>query len=131
MSRWMSLLLAMAAACGLFLDSASDLFGFHDGMGPEAAPQRTVHVHAPPGVEAAGSHVPLLYLEEGRALFFPEGAASAAHARIPGPGELVALGRRQDIVIITIVAESSTRAATAPAGWTRYVRRLVPHALFP
>ncbi|WP_205525397.1 hypothetical protein [Pyxidicoccus trucidator] len=158
MCRWMSLLLVMAAACGLCPDSSSRLSGLGDGAGPDAAPHRTVHVHAPPGVEAAGSNVPLLYLEEGHALFFPQGASRPAHALVPGPGELVALGRRQDIVIITVGPEPSiqantdhhatpepseqaatgpadpkpsAQAATPPDGWTRYITRLIPLALAP
>jgi hypothetical protein len=132
----MSLLLVMASACGPWPEPLSRPLDF-DSLATEAmarlprferkeAPRRTVHVYVPEGVEAGGSDVPLLYLEEGRALFFPEGAASPRHAVVPRPSELLALGQRRDIVIIAVDAESSADAAVAPDGRTRYVTHVSP-----
>lgn len=130
MSRWMSLLLVMASACSPWPEPLSRPLDF-DSVATEviaqvrrfarAEPRRTVHVYVPDGVESGGSHVPLLYLEEGRALFFPEGAASTARAVVPRPSELVALGQRRDIVIIAVDPEPSAETASAPHGRTRYV----------
>ncbi|MFP2930531.1 hypothetical protein ACLESO_36095 [Pyxidicoccus sp. 3LG] len=64
--------------------------------------RRAVRVHVPPGAESAGSHLPLLYIEEGSALFFPSGAGDASLAVVPRPSELVSLLRRPDIVIVTV-----------------------------
>lgn len=122
MSRWMSLLLVMASACSPWPEPLSRPLDF-DSVATEVLtqarrfmrtePRRTVHVYVPDGVEAGGSHVPLLYLEEGRALFFPEGAAATARAVVPRPSELVLLGQRRDIVIIAVDAEPSAGAGQA------------------
>lgn len=117
MSRWIPLLLVMASACGPWRELPSRLLGL-DGV---EAPRRTVHVYVPDGVDSEGSHVPLLYLEEGRALFFPEGASSPARAVVPRPSELIALGQRRDIVIIAVDPESPADMATVQDGRTRYV----------
>ena len=136
MSRLMFLVLVMASACGPWPEPLSRPLDF-ESLATAAmaqlphltrtdAPRRTVHVYVPEGVEAKGSHVPLLYLEEGRALFFPKGAASTAHAVVPRPSELLSLGQRRDILIIAVDAEPSADAATAPAGRTRYVTHVTP-----
>ncbi|QSQ20024.1 hypothetical protein JY651_32740 [Pyxidicoccus parkwayensis] len=131
MSRWMSLLFVMASACGPWREPLSQPLDF-DTVATELAaqvrkhmrtekPRRTVHVYVPEGVDAEGSHVPLLYLEEGRALFFPDGAASTARAVVPRPSELIALGQRRDIVIIAVDPEPSADAVTLSDGRTRYI----------
>jgi hypothetical protein len=127
----MSLLLVMASACGPWRETFSQPLDFETVATEVAAgvrkhlrtepPRRTVHVYVPEGVDAGGSHVPLLYLEEGRALFFPDGAASTARAVVPRPSELIALGQRRDIVIIAVDPEPSAEAITTPDGRTRYV----------
>ncbi|MCP3139103.1 hypothetical protein [Pyxidicoccus xibeiensis] len=103
MRRWMPLLLVMAAACGFRIEPTSRPFDL-GSITWDA--QRSVRVHVPPGAELAGSDLPLLYLEEGHALFFPSGAGDARHAVVPRPSELVSLLRRQDIVIVTVDLES-------------------------
>jgi hypothetical protein len=110
MSRWMSLLLVMASACSPWPEPLSRPLDAQLMRFMRTEPRRTVHVYVPDEVEAGGSHVPLLYLEEGRALFFPEGAASTARAVVPRPSELVLLGQRRDIVIIAVDAEPSASA---------------------
>ncbi|NMO20438.1 hypothetical protein HPC49_27930 [Pyxidicoccus fallax] len=85
----------MTPACGALPEPLSRLFDA----------RKTVHVYAPPGAEAAGPTVPVLYLEDGEARFFPGGAANAAHSVVPRPSELVALMQRQDIVIVAVDSE--------------------------
>ncbi len=89
MRRWLPLLLVMATGCGLL---------------PSAPPASCTHVDAPAGIEAAGSRAPILYLDGERALYFPHGVGGggARHPVVPSPGELVALGRRSDLVIVTV-----------------------------
>jgi hypothetical protein len=121
MRRWMSLLLVITAAYGL--RTALSALPLHP------PPGQTVNVYAPPGVEAAGSRVPLLYLEEDGALFLPQGAGDATHAVVPGPSELVELLRREDIVIVTVDVEPAASRATAPAGWSRLLIRAATSVL--
>ncbi|AKQ68856.1 putative lipoprotein [Myxococcus hansupus] len=80
-----------------------------------APPARGVHVFAPEDVEAAGSHVPVLYVDDDRALYFPGGVGGGAtrHPVVPGPSELVALSRRDDIIIVT-VARATSRTTGVP-----------------
>ncbi len=126
MCRWMPLLLVLAAACALRAALPALPFGLGSRPATEMTSGQAVHVYAPPGVEAVGSDVPLLYLEEGRALFLPEGADDAAHAVVPDPSELVELMRREDIVIIAVDPEVSTPPAT---GWMGHLARVATSVL--
>ncbi|MBU8899036.1 hypothetical protein DRW03_30020 [Corallococcus sp. H22C18031201] len=72
---------------------------------PAPTSRGAVRVFTPDHAASLGAHVPVLYLEEGQALFLPEGAGETHAARVPAPGELVSLIRRRDIVIVTVDAQ--------------------------
>ncbi len=98
MRRWLCLLLFMTVGCAPV---------------PGAPAARGVHVFAPEDVEAAGSHIPVLYVDDDRALYFPGGVGGGAtrHPVVPGPSELVALSRRDDIIIVTVTRPPSRTTA--------------------
>ncbi|WP_426749204.1 hypothetical protein [Myxococcus sp. Y35] len=81
-----------------------------------APPAHAVHVFAPAGIESAGSHVPVLYVDEERALYFPDGVGGGGvrHPVVPSPSELVALGRRGDIVIVSLRPSSAPTPTAGP-----------------
>ncbi|MCP3104618.1 hypothetical protein LZ198_37720 [Myxococcus sp. K15C18031901] len=110
MRAWLLSLLVLATSCGFHLE----------------APARTVDVVVPAGMEEDGLHVPVLYLEQERAFFFPEGLGGGARPVEPSARELMALGRRQDIVIIEVGAETSRREEHLPDGRRRYVTHVSP-----
>ncbi|NTX05144.1 hypothetical protein HUA75_25615 [Myxococcus sp. CA040A] len=80
----------------------------------------TVHVFVPTDAEAQGTRVPVLYLESDYALFFPEGVGGRSRPVEPSPSELVALGQRQDIIVIAVDSEPSPRTETLPDGRMHY-----------
>jgi hypothetical protein len=96
MRCWLLTLSVLLTSCGLRLES----------------PGSTVHVFVPEGAEAHGASIPVLYLEEGRALFFPEGVSGATGPVEPRLSELIALGQRKDIVIIAVDTEPASRSPT-------------------
>lgn len=102
MRCWLSLLFAVATGCA---------------PPPPASPDRGVQVFAPPGIESRGSRVPVLYVEAEQALYFPEGVGGggARHPVVPSPAELLALGRRTDIIIVTVAPGRSTAHAAIAA----------------
>lgn len=104
MRRWLSLLFALAAGCA-------------PAPSPPASPDRGVQVFAPPGIEARGSRVPVLYVEAERALYFPQGVGGGGsrYPVVPSPAELLALGRRTDIIIVTVAPGQSTAHAAIAA----------------
>lgn len=109
MRFWLTLLLlVLATSCELRLSPLSS----------------TVHVFVPSDDGAEGTRVPVLYLEEGRALYFPHGVGGGASPVEPRPSELVALGQRRDIVIIAVDAEPSSHEESLPDGRMRYITHL-------
>ncbi|MFY1831551.1 hypothetical protein ACN47A_36900 [Myxococcus fulvus] len=92
MRCWLLTLSVLLTSCGLRLEP----------------PGSTVHVFVPEDAENHGASIPVLYLEEGRALFFPEGVSGIAGPVEPRPSELVELGQRQDIVIIAVDTEPTS-----------------------
>ncbi|NVJ23564.1 hypothetical protein HUW62_20270 [Myxococcus sp. AM011] len=105
MRSWMLPLLLLLTSCGPRWEPASD----------------TVHVFVPIDAETQGTHVPVLYLEKGHALFFPEGVGGRSRPVEPRPSELVALGQRKDIVIIAVDSVTGPRAEDLGDGRTRYI----------
>ncbi|NTX09183.1 hypothetical protein HUA74_12035 [Myxococcus sp. CA051A] len=105
MRFWMLPLLVLLTSCGLDL----------------APLARTVHVFVP---EDEDAHVPVLYLEKGHALFFPDGVGGGASPVEPRPSELVALGQRRDIVIIAVDTEPLLHQEALPDGRMRYITHL-------
>ncbi|QDF02768.1 hypothetical protein [Myxococcus xanthus] len=104
MRIWLSLLFALAAGCT-------------PPPSPPASPERGVQVFVPPGIEARGNRVPVLYVEAERALYFPQGVGGGGsrHPVVPSPAELLALGRRTDIIIVTVAPGQSTAYAAIAA----------------
>ncbi|MFP2961767.1 hypothetical protein ACLEPN_29200 [Myxococcus sp. 1LA] len=107
MRRWLFLLFALSSVAP----------GCHPP--PPEPTAHGVEVFAPPGIEARGSKAPVLYVEAERALYFPEGVGGGGsrHPVVPGPAELLALGRRTDIIIVTVAPGPSALHVPTAAPW--------------
>jgi hypothetical protein len=84
-------------------------------------PSATVHVFVPRDAESQGARVPVLYLDQDRALFFPEGVGGRKRPVALSPSELVTLRQRRDVLIVAV-----DPTPAPPDGPTRYVTHAPP-----